>query len=83
MGHAQMMVDELFSSHADLDSDSELDRAVAQISVDLVDDYPASDPRWAESVPEGERILESAYGMICSEKNVLALLFKCLSKHIF
>lgn len=46
-----MMVDELFSS--DLDSDSELDKAVAQISVDLVDDYPASDPRWAESVPEG------------------------------
>ncbi|XP_036133411.1 nuclear pore complex protein Nup133 [Molossus molossus] len=52
LGHAQMMVDELFSSHSDLDSDSELDRAVAQISVDLVDDYPASDPRWAESVPE-------------------------------
>ncbi|XP_003791033.1 nuclear pore complex protein Nup133 [Otolemur garnettii] len=50
--HAQMMVDELFSSHSDLDSDSELDRAVTQISVDLVDDYPASDPRWAESVPE-------------------------------
>ncbi|KAM9686677.1 nuclear pore complex protein Nup133 isoform 2-T2 [Trichechus inunguis] len=52
LGHAQMMVDELFSSHPDLDSDSELDRAVTQISVDLVDDYPASDPRWAESVPE-------------------------------
>lgn len=52
LGHAQVMVDELFSSHADLDSDSELDRAVAQISMDLVDDYPASDPRWAESVPE-------------------------------
>uniref|UniRef100_A0A8C9DJM0 Nuclear pore complex protein Nup133 n=1 Tax=Prolemur simus TaxID=1328070 RepID=A0A8C9DJM0_PROSS len=52
LGHAQMMVDELFSSHSDLDSDSELDGAVIQISVDLVDDYPASDPRWAESVPE-------------------------------
>ncbi|XP_007936712.1 nuclear pore complex protein Nup133 [Orycteropus afer afer] len=50
--HAQMMVNELFPSHLDLDSDSELDRAVTQISVDLVDDYPASDPRWAESVPE-------------------------------
>lgn len=57
-----MMVDELFSSHADLDSDSELDKAVAQISVDLVDDYPASDPRWAESVPEGEQ------GRLCSER---------------
>ncbi|KAF3823823.1 hypothetical protein GH733_006827 [Mirounga leonina] len=52
LGHAQMMVDELFSPHSDLDSDCELDRAVTQISVDLVDDYPASDPRWAESVPE-------------------------------
>uniref|UniRef100_A0A8D1GUV7 Nuclear pore complex protein Nup133 n=1 Tax=Sus scrofa TaxID=9823 RepID=A0A8D1GUV7_PIG len=44
LGHAQMIVDELFSSHSDLDSDHELDRAVTQISVDLVDDYPASDP---------------------------------------
>ncbi|XP_017381982.1 nuclear pore complex protein Nup133 [Cebus imitator] len=52
LSHAQMVVEELFSSHSDLDSDSELDRAVTQISVDLMDDYPASDPRWAESVPE-------------------------------
>ncbi|XP_066091023.1 nuclear pore complex protein Nup133 [Saccopteryx bilineata] len=52
VSHAQVTVDELFSSHSNLDSDCELDRAVAQISVDLVDDYPASDPRWAESVPE-------------------------------
>uniref|UniRef100_A0A8D0G1L1 Nuclear pore complex protein Nup133 n=1 Tax=Sphenodon punctatus TaxID=8508 RepID=A0A8D0G1L1_SPHPU len=50
---AQSIVIELFPPHADLDSDTELDRAVTQISVDLVDDYPASDPRWAESVPEG------------------------------
>lgn len=48
------MVMELFPSNADLDSDAELDRAVTQISVDLMDDYPASDPRWAESVPEGK-----------------------------
>lgn len=27
---------------------------VTQINLDLVDDYPASDPRWAESVPDGE-----------------------------
>lgn len=52
-----MTVDELFSSNSDLDSDSELDRAVTQISVDVVDDYPASDPRWAESVPEGKKNL--------------------------
>ena len=56
LGHAQMIVDELFCSHSDLDSDCELDKAVTQISVDLLDDYPASDPRWAESVPEGRSI---------------------------
>ncbi|RMC12718.1 hypothetical protein DUI87_10243 [Hirundo rustica rustica] len=50
--NAQSMVIELFPSNADVDSDVELDRAVTQISVDLMDDYPASDPRWAESVPE-------------------------------
>ncbi|GAB1293790.1 Nuclear pore complex protein Nup133 [Apodemus speciosus] len=52
LGRAQMMADELISSHTDLESDSELDKAVTQISVDLIDDYPASDPRWAESVPQ-------------------------------
>ncbi|XP_036925305.1 nuclear pore complex protein Nup133 [Sturnira hondurensis] len=52
LGHAQVMVDELFSSHSDVGSNCELDGAIAQISADLVDDYPASDPRWAESVPE-------------------------------
>ncbi|XP_069708377.1 nuclear pore complex protein Nup133 [Phaenicophaeus curvirostris] len=51
---AQSMVAELFPNNADLDSDDELDKAVTQISVDLIDDYPASDPRWAESVPEGK-----------------------------
>ncbi|KAJ7411743.1 nuclear pore complex protein Nup133 [Willisornis vidua] len=50
--NAQSLVVEVFPSNADLDSDTELDRAVTQISVDLMDDYPASDPRWAESVPE-------------------------------
>ncbi|XP_004453427.2 nuclear pore complex protein Nup133 [Dasypus novemcinctus] len=52
LGNAQATVDELFPAHLDLGSDADLDRAVAQISVDLVDDFPASDPRWAESVPE-------------------------------
>ncbi|XP_053918634.1 nuclear pore complex protein Nup133 isoform X1 [Cuculus canorus] len=50
--NAQSMVAELFPNNADVDSDDELDKAVTQISVDLIDDYPASDPRWAESVPE-------------------------------
>jgi len=31
-----------------------LDSAVVVVSGDLLDDYPASDPRWAESVPHGE-----------------------------
>lgn len=57
MGRAQMMADEFFSSHTDLNLDSELDKAVTQISMDLVDDYPASDPRWAESVPQGQSAL--------------------------
>ncbi|XP_060048009.1 nuclear pore complex protein Nup133 [Erinaceus europaeus] len=50
--YAQKMIDELYSSHSGLAHDCELDRAITQISVDLVDDFPASDPRWAESVPE-------------------------------
>lgn len=54
LGRAQMMADELISSHTDLELDSELDKVVTQISVDLIDDYPASDPRWAESVPQGK-----------------------------
>lgn len=40
----------------DADPDAELDKAVTQISVNLVDDYPSSDPRWAESVP-GKNLL--------------------------
>lgn len=49
---AQQMVEELFPPTMDLQPDVELDRAVSQISLDLIDDYPASDPRWAESVPD-------------------------------
>ncbi|XP_056422828.1 nuclear pore complex protein Nup133 isoform X2 [Hyla sarda] len=49
---AQCMVDSLFSAETDIETDNELDQAVTQISMDLVDDYPASDPRWAESVPD-------------------------------
>uniref|UniRef100_A0A8C5MUE1 Nuclear pore complex protein Nup133 n=1 Tax=Leptobrachium leishanense TaxID=445787 RepID=A0A8C5MUE1_9ANUR len=49
---AQSTVDNLFPPDAEVGSDDELDEAIAQISVDLIDDYPASDPRWAHSVPE-------------------------------
>ena len=50
---AQTMTDELFPPEGEGDGD--LDALVTRIGLDLVEDYPASDPRWAESVPEGER----------------------------
>uniref|UniRef100_A0A3Q2D098 Nuclear pore complex protein Nup133 n=1 Tax=Cyprinodon variegatus TaxID=28743 RepID=A0A3Q2D098_CYPVA len=49
---AQTVTDELFPPDGDGEEGAELDSAVVQINLDLVDDYPASDPRWAESVPE-------------------------------
>uniref|UniRef100_A0A3Q3X1Q8 Nucleoporin Nup133/Nup155-like C-terminal domain-containing protein n=1 Tax=Mola mola TaxID=94237 RepID=A0A3Q3X1Q8_MOLML len=47
---AQTVTEELFP--ADGEEGAELDDVVTQINLDLVDDYPASDPRWAESVPD-------------------------------
>lgn len=44
---AQSVIDELFPEEG-----AEPDAMVTQIDLDLVDDYPASDPRWAESVPD-------------------------------
>ncbi|XP_076851304.1 nuclear pore complex protein Nup133 [Brachyhypopomus gauderio] len=49
---AQNMTDELFSNDGEGGAEGELDAVVTQIDLDLVDDYPASDPRWAESVPD-------------------------------
>uniref|UniRef100_A0A8C7TKE7 Nuclear pore complex protein Nup133 n=1 Tax=Oncorhynchus mykiss TaxID=8022 RepID=A0A8C7TKE7_ONCMY len=51
---AQTMTDELFPPEGDGDGEvgGELDLVVTRINLDLVDDYPASDPRWAESVPD-------------------------------
>lgn len=49
---AQTVTDKLFP--ADTEEAAELDAVVTQIDLDLIDDYPASDPRWAESVPDGE-----------------------------
>ncbi|XP_067900317.1 nuclear pore complex protein Nup133 isoform X2 [Heterodontus francisci] len=48
---AQTMLEEIFPDDVDMGPDSDLDFAVAQISLDLINDYPACDPRWAESVP--------------------------------
>ncbi|XP_077461332.1 nuclear pore complex protein Nup133 isoform X1 [Stigmatopora argus] len=49
---AQALIDELFPTGDDEAEGSELDAMVTQIDLDLLDDYPASDPRWAESVPD-------------------------------
>ncbi|XP_051939725.1 nuclear pore complex protein Nup133 isoform X2 [Hippocampus zosterae] len=49
---AQALTDELFPAGDDAAEGGELDAMVAQIDLDLLDDYPASDPRWAESVPD-------------------------------
>ncbi|XP_063297517.1 nuclear pore complex protein Nup133-like [Pelobates fuscus] len=49
---AQNMADNLFPPVAGMEFDSELDEAVVQLSLDLIDDYPAADPRWADSLPE-------------------------------
>ena len=34
--------------------DSSLDRLVVSMSADLIDDFPASDPRWLKTVPGSE-----------------------------
>ena len=34
--------------------DSSLDKLVLAMSRDLIDDFPASDPRWMESLPSSE-----------------------------
>ncbi|XP_034044297.1 nuclear pore complex protein Nup133 [Thalassophryne amazonica] len=49
---AQTVTDELFPADGDVEEGAELDSVVTRIDLDLVDDYPASDPRWAESVPD-------------------------------
>ncbi|XP_064600211.1 LOW QUALITY PROTEIN: nuclear pore complex protein Nup133-like [Liolophura sinensis] len=47
---AQLIVDELFPPDSPItESNPELDQLVVKLSIALVDDYPASDPRWAEA----------------------------------
>nr|CAB3264503.1 nuclear pore complex protein Nup133-like [Phallusia mammillata] len=53
---AQSLMAEAFPSGR---QNTALDNAVAVVSCDLLDDYPASDPRWAESVPHD---VSSEYG---------------------
>ena len=50
----QTLLDELFASPASKNEvDSLLDRLVYELSLKIIDDYPASDPRWTDSVPAG------------------------------
>ena len=51
---ARSLLDELFSSATSKGSlDSLMDRMVVELSQKIIDDYPASDPRWTDSVPAG------------------------------
>jgi nuclear pore complex protein Nup133 len=52
---AQAIVDTLFPPGVPLSSStgSQLDTLVVELSKEMIDDYPASDPRWAESLPSG------------------------------
>lgn len=48
------VLDELFSSPSSKGTvDSLMDRMVVELSQKIIDDYPASDPRWTDSVPAG------------------------------
>ncbi|XP_013421328.1 nuclear pore complex protein Nup133 [Lingula anatina] len=53
---AQSIVDDLFppKTTRSLEPGSQLDAMVATLSRDLIDDFPASDPRWAEAMPQGK-----------------------------
>ncbi|XP_076802296.1 nuclear pore complex protein Nup133-like [Clavelina lepadiformis] len=54
---AQSLVSEAFSTE---DAMKLLDSAVECVSCNLIDDYPAQDPRWAESVPRDVAVDHSA-----------------------
>ncbi|MEQ2192180.1 hypothetical protein XENOCAPTIV_008186, partial [Xenoophorus captivus] len=47
----ETVTDDLLPADSDGEEGAELDNIVVQINLELMDDYPASDPRWAESVP--------------------------------
>ncbi|XP_077996932.1 nuclear pore complex protein Nup133-like isoform X2 [Glandiceps talaboti] len=53
LDQAQSIVDEIFPTSAALleEPAATIDTTVATLSREIIDDYPASDPRWAESVP--------------------------------
>merc|ERR1712142_211057 len=50
---AEAIIEELFPLEESTENvDSTLDRLVVGLSKDLIDDFPASDPRWVESLPQ-------------------------------
>jgi len=51
-------VDELFPPGVN----SDIDRLVTRLAQDMIDEFPASDPRWAESVHQGK--LNDTYLML-------------------
>ena len=48
------MCEEQFEAISEVEGASNLDSAVVDVSREIIDDYPASDPRWAEAVPSGK-----------------------------
>ena len=52
---AQSIVNELFPPGlpVTVERGAVLDGLVTRLSREMIDDYPASDPRWAESLPPG------------------------------
>ena len=54
---AEAIVEELFPADDTPEVlDSNLDRLVVGLSKDLIDDFPASDPRWVESLPQSGNV---------------------------
>ena len=52
---ASSIVEEIFPQKSEADeADSSLDRLVVAMSADLIDDFPASNPRWLVTVPGAE-----------------------------
>jgi len=55
VGQSQSIIEDLFPDQQSTEKvDSALDRLVLSLSKDLIDDFPASDPRWMESLPASQ-----------------------------
>ena len=76
MGQSVAIVAELFPASAAAGAsaavDSSLDRLVASMSQDLIEDFPASDPRWMESA-EGVAAASSSLSSVGTSTSLLIL----------